>query len=159
MSAALTSRCSRRATSSSTIAPATASRADLALALAKGVPVDARLPRVDVLVDQPARELFEAAIELPLDERGRHLERDARSELLHQRRANLPLGGVPRLVLEVLANARLQRIERLEVAEILGELVVQLGEHPPLDALHRHGIRDVGIRQLPNRVVGRVVRW
>ena len=69
-----TSSCSRRATSSSTSAARHRLARHLALALAERVPVDARLPRVDVLIDQPARELLEPPVDLALDERGRHLE-------------------------------------------------------------------------------------
>ena len=86
------------------------------------------------------------------------LERHARRQLLHQLGAHLALGRVPRLVLEVLAHARAQRVERLELAEVLRELVVELRQHAALDALHRHGIRR---RRCPassaDRVVGRVV--
>ena len=42
---------------------------------------------------------------------------------------HLALGRVPRLVLEVLAHARAQRVERLELAEVLRELVVELRQH------------------------------
>src|SRR5713101_6445868 len=46
----------------------------LALALAEGLPVDAGLTRVDVLLHQSAREILEPTIELAFDERRRQLE-------------------------------------------------------------------------------------
>ena len=108
-----------------------------------------------VLIHQPPREVLEAPVDLALDERRRHLERHARRELLHELGAHLALGRVPRFVLEILAHPRAQRVERVELAQILRELVVELGQHAALEPLHRHGIRDVGVRQLRNRVVGR----
>ena len=130
----------------------------VALALAERLPVDAGLPRVDVLVDQPAREVLEAAIDLALDERGRHLERHPRGELLHQlaraRRARpraAPRARDPR------GRAPAAPSSVLELAEILGELVVELGEDPALDALHRDGVVDRRVRELGDRVVGRIV--
>ena len=103
------------------------------------------------------REIFDPAVEFALDERRRRLEWHARRELLHQIGAKLPLGRMPRFMLQVLAHADAQRVERVELSQIFRELIVELGEDAPLEALHRHGIRDVGVRQLPNRVVGGIV--
>ena len=72
-------------------------------------------------------------------------------------RAHVAFGGVPRFVLEILAHAGAQRVERLELAQVLRELVVELGQDAAFDPFHRHRIRDVGARQLPDRVVGWIV--
>ncbi len=63
------SMCSRRATSSSTSAPRDRFGRGLALALAELLPVDVGLHRVDLLIDQPADELLDAAIDLAIEQR------------------------------------------------------------------------------------------
>ena len=64
------------------------------------------LRRIDLLIDQAPDELFDAPVDLAIDERLRHVERDARGELLHQRGAYVALRFVARLVLQVLPDAR-----------------------------------------------------
>src|SRR5262249_623467 len=66
-------------------------RRGVALALAERLPVDARLAGVDALIHHPPREILEAAIELSLDERCRHLESQTLGNLLHQLAAQLAL--------------------------------------------------------------------
>ena len=139
-SSSVASSCSRRATSSITSAAPTASRRGLALTLPERAPVDARLVRVDLLVEQPVRELLDAPIELAFDQRGRQLERHPRRERLHQLRAHVPVRGVSRFVRQIVAHPRAQRVERLELAEILRELVVELGEVAALEPLDGHRI-------------------
>jgi hypothetical protein len=90
-----------------------------------------------------------------LDERRRHLEGQARGELLHELGTHLALGRVLRLVLEVLADARAQRVERVELTEVLRELVVELREHAALQALDRDRVRDVSAGHFADGVVGR----
>ena len=112
--------------------------------------------RIDLLIDQPVRELFDPAIQLPLEERRRHVERHPGRELLHQLRPDVALRGVPGFVLEILPHPRAQRLERLERPQVLGELVVELGELPALERLERDRVLDIGAGQLGNRVVRRI---
>ncbi len=61
----------------------------------------------------------------------------------------LALGRVPRLVLEVLAHPRAQRVERLELAEVLRELVVELRQHAALDRVDRRPCSRPTCRRAP----------
>src|SRR5262249_48663926 len=47
------------------------------LAFAEFLPVDVRLHRIDLLIDQPPDELLNTPIDLALEQRLRHIERDA----------------------------------------------------------------------------------
>ena len=58
-------------------------------------------------------------------------------------------------MLEVGADTRPERLDVLELTHVLGKLVVELRQVATLDRLHRDGIRDGGVRQLPVRVVRR----
>jgi hypothetical protein len=62
------------------------------------------------------------------------------AELLHQIGAQRPLGLVLRLVFEVLADARLQRVQRVELAQVFRELVVQFRQHAAFEPLDGHCI-------------------
>ena len=84
------------------------------------------LARVDVLIHQPARELFEPAIDLALESEAGTSNGTRAASCFISSRAHVALGRVPRLVLEILPHARAQRVERLEFAEVLRELVVEL---------------------------------
>ena len=83
------------------------------------------LHRVDLLIDQAPDELLDPAIDLAIEKRLRHVELDARGQLLHQVAAHFALGFVFRLVLQILAHALPQRVERVELSQVLGELVVE----------------------------------
>ena len=90
------------------------------------LPVDAGLARIDALLDQPADELLGPPLDLALDQRVGHVERDPRGQLPQQVVAHLALGGALGLAPADPARTRgPQRLERLELAEILGELVVE----------------------------------
>ena len=65
---------SRRAISSSTSALATDAPRRLPLGFPELRPVDARLPRIDVLLHQLSREFLEPPVDLALDQRGRQVE-------------------------------------------------------------------------------------
>ena len=123
-----------------TSAAATASRAGSRWLSRKAAPVDAGFVGVDLLLGEPVRELLDAPIELALDQRRRDFEWHPCRELLHQLAPDLQVRGVPRLVLQILADAGPQRVERLERPQVLGELVVELGDRAALDALHRHRV-------------------
>ena len=108
-SASLTVMFSRRATSSSTSALLTASAAASPLLVAELFPVDVRPHRVHLLLDQAADELLDAAVDLALQQRRRHIDAHARGQLLQQLAAHLALVLVHRLVLEIGAHALAER--------------------------------------------------
>ncbi len=64
-------------------------------------------------------------------------------ELLQQVGARFAFGLVPRLVLEIGAHPGAQRIERLELAEVLGELVVECRDDALADGLDRDVVLTV----------------
>jgi hypothetical protein len=76
------------------------------LALPERRPVDVGLARIDPLVHQPAGEVLHPAVDLAVDERGRHRERHALGQLLQQVVAQLPLRGLGGLGLEIGPDAR-----------------------------------------------------
>ena len=132
---------SRRAISSSTSVAFTASTAGVALGRPELVPVDAGLPRIDLLLDQPPRELLDPAVQLVLHQHARAPRTaPACASCASRSRAHLAVGLVRRLVLEVLPHARAQRRQRVEVAEVLRELVVQRRHDALLDGLQRHRV-------------------
>ena len=65
------------------------------------LPVHVGARRVDLLLDEPAHELLDAAVDLAVDERARHVEGHPRGELAQQIAAGFAFGFVPGLVLEV----------------------------------------------------------
>ena len=97
----------------------------LTLPVPELLPVDVGPHRVDLLLDQPPDEVLDATVDLPIHERRRRLEADARRQLPEHLRAQLPVLLVQRLMLEILAHAPAQRLERFVVPEILRELVVE----------------------------------
>ena len=96
------------------------------------------LPRIDVLIHQAPRELLGAAVELALHERLGNVDRDARRELLHQIAAEISVGFGFRLALEILQHALAQRLQRLEIADVLRKLVVQRRQDALAEVLHRY---------------------
>ena len=154
-SSSVTAICSRRATSSSTSAGPTASAAGVALALAELVPVDVGLPRIDLLLHQAARELLEPAVDLALDQRARARANGTRAASCFSTVARAPRAR-PRAAASCsrsCAHARAQRVERLEVAQVLGELVVERRHHALLDLLDRHRVGHGAAGQLGDAVV------
>src|SRR5258706_3466766 len=82
----------------------------IALAFTKGIPVDVRLPRIDLLIDETMREFLDASIELALDQRRRDLEGHSRGQLLHETAPHGALRGVLRFVLKIAPDLRTQRV-------------------------------------------------
>ena len=82
------------------------------------------LARIDPLIDQAAREIFDAPIDLAIDERCRHGEGDAGGEFL-QHVVRTWRSVASRASARDRAHAGTQRVERLEFAEVLRELVVE----------------------------------
>ncbi len=129
ISCSVTTRPSRRAIASSTSALATDGPRRLPLRLPELGPVDAGLPRVHILLHKLTGELLEPPIDLALDERDGELERDALRELLQHLAAKLSRDVLLGLGLQIGANAVAQRGDRVELAHVLRELVVQFGQH------------------------------
>ena len=110
----------------------------VALLLAELFPVDVGLHRIDLLIDQPPDELLDPPIDLAIEQRRRHVEGDARGELLQQFAAHLALRLVRRLVLEVLAApASRSASSDAKSPDVLRELVVQLRHDALADRLDR----------------------
>ncbi len=112
----------------------------LALSVAEALPVDVRRARIDLLIHQAAREVLEPPIDLAIDERRRRRERQARRQLLQHVVTHLMIRRVRRLVLEIGADPGAKRLERVEVSQILGQLIVQRRHDALLDLFERHRI-------------------
>jgi hypothetical protein len=106
------------------------------LRLAKLLPVDVRLHRVDALLHQPANELFEPPIHFALHENVGGVLHPA-GELLKQLVPNLMIGLVLGLVLQVLFDPLPELLERPELADFLRKLIVDRQQFLAPDALDR----------------------
>src|SRR5262249_35785635 len=114
----------------------------LARRLAVLLPVDSDLARVDALVGEAAREALGARGHVPLDERLGHLEAGLRDERVDERRLHVAVAAPLLRGRELLADAVLELRQAPELAEVLRELVVALGDHLLLYALERDGVAD-----------------
>ena len=123
------------------------------LLFAELLPVDVHLHGIDLLIHEPPDELLHAPIDFAIEQRRGDVEGHTGRELLQQLAARVALRFVRRLLLEVGAHPRPQRVEVLEVPEVLRELVVQMGHDALADRLDRHVVVHGRARELRNRVV------
>ncbi len=102
----------------------------------------AHVVRAHALRGERAKSAVEASVNLLLHERFRHHELEALDESIHQR----VFGGALKLAAffrsGLFAQSRLEGVDGLEISQLLGELVVEFGEHLALDGLDFNLVND-----------------
>ena len=127
-----------------------------ALLLAERVPVDARLPGVDLFLQEAPGDLLDAAVQLAPDQRFRHLDRDPVRELSQQVLAHLVVRLGLGLRPQIGVDLRPQRGQIVELADRAGELVVEIRQHRPLHVLDLDRVGRLPAREPADGVVLRV---
>jgi len=125
----------------------------LALAFPQLVPVERHLPRIHPLMGELVDELLQPPIDFPADQRLGRIALDPARQLLQQVLAQLAVLVPLRLARQPLRHERSQRVQRV-VAQVLGELVVEGGQHLRLHPGHGQGVLHAGPGQGFHRVLG-----